>query len=276
MQVTETHFLTDDDFDIAGTVYEPGEGPQRLVVVNAAMAVRRRYYDKFARFLCQRGALVVTYDYRGIGDSRPPSLKGFKAQVTDWGRYDQQAVLAWCDRRYPGFAPRVVAHSVGGQIVPFAQHADRVEKVLGIAAQSGDWRRWPMPERIPLMVAWYFLLPAVAHLFGYVPGRLGLGEDVPKDVVLQWARWGRTRGYLVGDDPSRKELFARVTAEVRGLSISDDRFYAPPSAVQALLDFYSNSYIQHLRVEKKPVGHFGFFRPSNVDLWESAADWLER
>jgi predicted alpha/beta hydrolase len=57
------------------------------VIINSATSVRCRYYSRFASFLFGEGFDVITYDYRGIGESRPVSLRGFDA-----GWIDMQAV----------------------------------------------------------------------------------------------------------------------------------------------------------------------------------------
>ena len=54
--------------------------------------------DPFACFLQRQGFGVVTFDYRGIGDSRPPSLKGCSAQMHEWGQQDIAGVLHWIEQ----------------------------------------------------------------------------------------------------------------------------------------------------------------------------------
>ena len=52
---------------------------------------------------------MLTYDYRGIGDSRqravegyirPKSLVGFKATMVDWAALDVTAAVSWMRERY--------------------------------------------------------------------------------------------------------------------------------------------------------------------------------
>jgi predicted alpha/beta hydrolase len=50
-----------------------------VVIVNSATSVRCRYYFRFAVFLFEHGFDVIAYDYRGIGESRPSTLRGFNA-----------------------------------------------------------------------------------------------------------------------------------------------------------------------------------------------------
>jgi len=63
-----------------------GNPPDRpVVIINAATSVRCRYYFRFAAFLFGEGMDLITYDYRGIGESRPATLRGFDAGWIDWG-----------------------------------------------------------------------------------------------------------------------------------------------------------------------------------------------
>ncbi|PMZ61605.1 alpha/beta hydrolase, partial [Pseudomonas sp. GW247-3R2A] len=54
-----------------------------VVIINAATSVRCRHYSRFADYLFANDFDVITYDYRGIGESRPTSLKGLQASWSD-------------------------------------------------------------------------------------------------------------------------------------------------------------------------------------------------
>jgi predicted alpha/beta hydrolase len=41
------------------------------------------------------------------------------------------------------------------------------------------------------------LLPITSKIWGYVPAKLGLGEDLPKGVTLEWAKWCKTPNYFM-------------------------------------------------------------------------------
>src|SRR5438034_598848 len=75
------------------------------------------------------------------------------------------------------------------------------DAILGIAAQSGEWRRWPNPDRWLTAAFFYGLIPAVVALFGHAPAwALGGGaQPLPPEVARQWARWGRRRGFSFSD-----------------------------------------------------------------------------
>ena len=84
-----------DGYPLAATLFLPRGAKRHAVLINSATAVPRRLYRGFAGYLARRGCAVLTYDYRGTGDSRqqaptgsnqPKSLVGFNASMSDWGR----------------------------------------------------------------------------------------------------------------------------------------------------------------------------------------------
>lgn len=279
--VADIAFPSSDDYALAGTLFAPANGaPRASVLVSSAMAVPRSYYAPFAKFLAGDGFRVLTYDYRGIGGSRPPSLRGFAASVQDWGERDASAALDRLAQEDPSAPLMLVAHSIGGQILGFMRGNDRLRGAFLVASQSGDWRNWPMPGRLGMVAVWYALIPAMVTLAGYAPGRMGLGEDVPRGVALEWARWGRRKDYLLGGDGAKwRERYAAVRTPIVAVSIDDDR-YAPRPTVEALLGFYPNAPKEHRHIAPRDIGatkigHFGFFRsPFKDTLWRQAAGWL--
>ena len=65
-----------NDADLQGSaVPHQGTGMQAYEVILQAY----RHYFRFADYLFANGFDVMVYDYRGIGESRPDSLRGFKA-----------------------------------------------------------------------------------------------------------------------------------------------------------------------------------------------------
>jgi predicted alpha/beta hydrolase len=280
-----------DGLPLAATWYEPAAGDARgaepdeaLVVLCSATGVRRSFYDAYARFLAAQGLAALTFDYRGIGGSRPPSLRGFGARMRDWGERDLDGVLAWAEREHPRRALRVVGHSVGGQILGLTSRAGRVSAALFVAAQSGYYGHWPAPRRFLYMMLWHAVVPAAAALLGYFPSRrFGFGgEDLPAGVARDWARWCRTPHYMSDDAgaPLRPH-FTALRAPILAYSFGDDP-YATAAAVDALLAFYSNAPATHRHLSPREagapaIGHFGFFREGRCpELWAASAEWLRR
>jgi predicted alpha/beta hydrolase len=249
---------------------EAREAARPVVVINAATSVRCRYYFRFADFLFAHGFDVVAYDYRGIGESRPARLRGFKAGWTDWGRLDVEAVLRWVGDAFPGRPIRMVAHSIGGYLIGLAESASRLDRIVTVGAQHACWRDYAAAEKIRMLAKWHVAMPLLTWACGYFPGRrLGWLEDTPSGVVWDWA-FGRLPDHAG---------FARLTAPVLALSLTDDPFGTSP-AIERVLAYYGGAPRTHLRlspaaVGEAAVGHFAFFH-SRLEraLWPLPLEWL--
>lgn len=272
-----------DGFRLAATLHEPparDEGAP-VVVVAGATAVPRRYYGSFARFLAASGLRALTFDYRGVGGSRPARLRGFRANLHEWGERDLAGALGWSGDRWPEAPLLVVTHSVGGQVLGLAPPPalDRVAAVLSVASQSGYWRLWSGARRVQMGVYFHLLIPAAARLAGYLPMRLVGGEDLPRDVALEWSRWARDPHYVLGHARARGATgYGAFDRPWRAYAFEDDG-YAPRAAVERLLGFYPRARSELRLVSPaevgRPIGHFGFFRPAfEPTLWREARAWL--
>lgn len=264
-----------DGASLAAMLFSPPSGDGPMVVIAGAIAVKQKFYERLARFLAARGCRVLTFDYRGVGASRRFGAPG--GGLRAWGEQDLAGIIDHAARLAPAEPLRVVSHSVGGQMVGLADNNDRIRAMLAVSTQIGDWRLWPAPRKYALWLTWRALLPIPAALLGYFPAaRLGLGEDLPKDAALEWARWCRSEAYFV-DAAGRPfpGCFDRFTGAIRALTIDDD-WMAPKPAVEALLQRYSRAHIEPLaiRAEGRGMGHFGFFRDPGRPYWDDCARWL--
>jgi predicted alpha/beta hydrolase len=272
-------FEAQDGFRLGGTLFRPAGPYERAVAIHAATGVRQDYYARFAAYLAGRGFAALVYDYRGIGRSRPRTLRGFAARMRDWALLDAPAALECLERAAGGARLMAVGHSFGGQALGLLPRPERIAAALVVGSQSGYWRHWPPLGRSWMWLATHVVLPAAPRLLGYFPSStLGFGEDLPAGVATEWASWCRHPQYLVGALGAH-EGYARFTAPLRAYAVSDDRF-APPRAVEALLKLYPSARTELRRVAPVDVGaakigHFGFFRERFRDtLWREAADWL--
>lgn len=261
-----------------------GRAPRAAVLIGAAMGVPQRYYAAFARFLAAEGFAVLTFDYRGIGESRPRSLRGFRATMDDWARLDYDAALRAARSLVPpDQGPLLtVGHSLGGQMPGLAPSRGLLDGLLGIATGTGYWRiaRPATRRRAPLM--WWVMVPLVVPLAGYFPGaRLGAIGDLPAGVARQWTRWCRDPQYCIGVEGREvRESYASVRFPVHCVSFEDDEMLTAANT-EALLGFYANAPREHLRIDPRGtaagrVGHLGFFRERLRDtLWRDAVGWLD-
>jgi len=280
-----------DGVPIGGFVWahETQDRDRPVVIVTAATSVRCRYYFRFAGFLFREGFDVVVFDYRGIGESRPDSLRGFRGSWLDWGRLDFDAALVWAARRFPGRPIHVVAHSIGGFVIGLAPANHLISRVFTMGAQIAHWRDYAPRSRPGMVAKWHVAMPLATAAFGYFPaGRLGWMEDTPRGVVRDWAR-SRARvddlcrhGELAVDLPDRQTLvdqFRQMTAPILAVGASDDPFGTVP-ALERLLRAFPASRTIHLRLTPAAVGvpsigHFAFFhRRLAPALWSLPLTWL--
>jgi len=274
-----------DGVVLGGTLFTPSaftaSGRARgTIIIHSATAVPQGYYRRFAQFAAQAtGARVLTYDYRGIGKSRPLSLRGFRATLTDWARLDAVAAHHFVTKRFPGEPFAVIGHSFGGQLVGLIDEPNAATGAVMVGAQLAYYRDWPAKDHKKLGFVWKMLVPAASALFGYMPGRFGLGEDLPRGVARQWAEWCTHPDYLISEHLDARERFARFDAPTLFYSFTDDE-YAPEGAVAHLLRRLRRAPLEHVRLAPQErgastIGHFGFFRPRfSGTLWPEAASFL--
>ena len=263
-----------DGFSLAATLYGP-QPARSLVVINSATAVPRRFYRHFAAALVARGHTVLTWDYRGIGGSRPASLRGFSARMRDWVLLDMEGVLDWARAQAPERL-QLVGHSAGGQLPGLLANPEGIAGMLTFSSQSGYWRLQGGEQKLAVGLHMHLTLPVSAAVFGYMPWRkFGGDEDLPQGVAREWARWCRSRNYLLDDATLPLDRFRRFTAPVLAYSIADDK-WGTAAAVDAMMRAYPNVERRHIPVEAGRIGHFGLFRASSSALWQAPLDWLDR
>ena len=288
--IDDITFPAADGYLLGASLFLPRGTRRHAVVINSATAVPRKIYRGFAGYLARRGCAVLTYDYRGTGDSRqkamvgynqPRSLVGFKTSMSDWAALDATAAVAWMRGRYKALPLNYVGHSFGGQALGLLPNNNEVSRALLIAAQAGYWKLMAAPERYRVYAMLNFVGIPLTRILGYAPGWSGLGEDLPKEAFLQWVGWVMNKRYLF-DDSTLKELenFPHYQGALRALCLSDDPWATRP-AVELLCSGFTSAKPEIITIAPadagaRRIGHFGFFRPEHRDtLWRGAAEWIE-
>ncbi|MBN8944329.1 MAG: alpha/beta fold hydrolase [Rhizobiales bacterium] len=266
-----------DGLRLAATVFEPAGAARSTVIVQAATAVPQGFYAAFAHHLAGLGRRVVTFDYRGIGGSRPATLRGFRASMLDWADLDARAVADHAAATWPDRPLGLVGHSFGGQAFGLAPHP-RVTHAVGIAAQIGDMRLFAPAVARRIRFLSRYAAPALIPLAGHFPaGWFGMGENMPGDVFRQWTRWCLTPGYFFGDPAvDAAGRFAGVKAPIHLLGFDDDPF-GPKAAIEGLAKGFpaglaTTEFIAAGTVPGGKIGHFGFFRASTGRLFWDGVD----
>ena len=74
--LTETlRFPALDGRPLAATIHSPEGPPRAVLVLLGALGVPRRFYAAFAGWMAARGVAVLSFDYRGCGESRSVPLR---------------------------------------------------------------------------------------------------------------------------------------------------------------------------------------------------------
>src|SRR5882762_4637184 len=261
--IDDITFPAADGYLLGATLFLPRGAKRHAVLINSATAVPRKIYRGFAGYLARRGCAVLTYDYRGTGDSRQKSLVGynqqkslvgFKASMSDWAALDVAGAVAWMRERYRHLPLGYVGHSFGGQALGLLPNNSEVSRALLIAAQAGYWKLMTAPERYRVYVMLNLVGMPITRLLGYAPGKMGLGEDLPKGVFLQWVDWVMSPHYLF-DDRTLAGLanFSNYQGAMRALCLSDDPWATRP-AVELLCSGFTSIKPEILTIAPADAG----------------------
>jgi predicted alpha/beta hydrolase len=257
------------------------DAPQDIVILIApATGVTQEYYGEFGEWLSSLGFNVYTLDYRGIGRSRPAQIRNILADMKDWSK-DLDALISHVVRIHPRSQIVVLGHSVGGQLIGMSQLTRHVDALIMVGAQTPYWKLYEgFWLRMRLFYFWHLLIPLAVKLFGYFPASLlGMFEDLPANVAMQWARWAKSRNYIFDELPEYKRNFELLTQRALMISFSDD-ILAPVRAVAHLQGYYKKLKFEnwHFRPEdilQKRIGHFGFFKKRMQPvLWREVVSWI--
>jgi predicted alpha/beta hydrolase len=182
-QAPETLQLEASDGYRLGGLHYPAVGPSKgRLIVAGATGVPQRFYAAFARFAANQGISVWTLDYRGVGLSRPPSLRGFRMNYLDWARLDLAALLDHVAAQ-DGGPIWMVGHSYGGHAFGLLPGYERIERMATFATGAG-WHGWMPPlERMRVILLWRVIGPILVKFKGYLAwSALGMGEDRKRTV----------------------------------------------------------------------------------------------
>lgn len=258
-----------------------GDKPNHSVIINGATGVLARYYHRYAGFLAGHGFDVLTYDYRGIGLSKPKDLARCPYRWRDWGEEDFEAALRFMISRRRGGKIIVVGHSFGGFLPGLAESAPAIDRMLTVGAQYAWWGDYAKDRRRDLFLKWHVAMPIVTAVCGFFPGRrLGWLEDLPACVANEWSFRGRRfeSSYPVSERQKVLDRMAAVTARILAVAVSDDEL-GTIAAIRRGLQYYGGEQAIVLLTPEHygrvKVGHFGLFHDSHTDgFWMDTLQWL--
>jgi len=273
----EIRFPARDNATLGADLHLPATRPESAIVLAPAMGVPRTFYRRFGAYLAEHGALVLAFDYRGIGGSISAATP--KTRLRDWGELDAAGAVDYAKSLAPDVPLRYCGHSVGGQVFGLMDDVD-VERALFVGSQCGYAGHWDGMGRVAMSALWFALVPAAVAMTNRLPMKsFRQGEDVPPGVGREWATWGRQPRYIgTYADEKPSCLYSSYRGKICAYSVTDDG-YAPRRAVEGLLAEYKLAE-KELRVVaprhlgRKELGHFGTFKRGGEALWPALRRYL--
>lgn len=270
----EEFFLhTSDNFPLAVSLFTPEISNHKLVLINSATGVRQHIYFSFAKFLAQNGFTVITYDYRGIGLSKPLIMKGFKANMRTWGTKDYKTITDFIKRNYPSHDKYVLGHSVGALILGMNEDSQIFRKIVFVGTQQAFVGNLSLRTRIEAYLGFGIAQPLTTKLLGYFPAHwFGLGESLPSGSAFDWRTLilnkNSTNHLLQQVENFSKKLYQDVFV----IRAEDDTWLTEKGVQKLLDDTYPNLTPKYRLVKtsesiKQKIGHINFFRSYNQNLW---------
>lgn len=274
----DLNLVAADGYVLSASRFRAAGALQGRLVVAGATAVPQGFYRRFAQFASARGFEVLTFDYRGIGRSRPPRLRGFRMDLLDWARLDlAAAVQAMAGEGVPLY---VVGHSFGGHAFGLLPNHEQVAGCYVFGTGAGWHGYMPLGERLRVLAMWRIVLPLLTWYKGYCPWKmLGLGEDLPRDVFRQWRHWCQFPHYFF-DDPAMTgiaQVYAQVRTPIVAANALDDLWALPPSR-DAFMQGYRSAPVLRKDIDPRDVGgkmgHMGYFRAQAEPCWQEMLGWF--
>ena len=278
----EIKVLTTKGHTLSATKFSSERSIGKTLLISSATGVLQKYYQKFAYYFAEQGFIVYTFDYSGIGKSGSPiaQLLRNSTNLKEWGSIDQAALTAYIKKEYPDNEIFLLAHSIGGQIIGFNTHYEMVDKLVLVASQNGYWNYYKGLNKAKMWLFWYLVVPFLTKWYGYFPAKkLGLFENLPRNMALQWCKWGKSKDFMMHDYNQEEYFFDRMELPLLSWSFPKD-IYAPKKAVDWLTDQYSSSTKERIHYippknQISKLQHFGFFRETFKDtLWKMTLEWL--
>lgn len=251
-----------------------GGTPGLPVLISPATGVKQQFYLRFAGWLAAQGHDVLVFDYRGIGLSLHGPLRECRAALHEWGQQDQVAAIEWLAQRTGRPRIGLIGHSAGGQMMGLLPNHERLDRVVGVAASSGWFRAMRPAFRIKARLGLRVLLPVGIALRGYAPAsQVGLGEDLPARVALQWGQWCAAGGYATNAVKGRpqQDFHAQVRMPITVLHAADDDIANAHTVADLLRTFPAADKRTHCIAPAdhglRRIGHIDWFRASHQVLW---------
>lgn len=267
---------------LTATAFTPSAPNGRTLLISVATGMKQTFYYNFAEYCAEAGYHTYTYDYSDIGLSKQGDIRLSDTSYTTWGAEDYPAMVRFLREKHPEQPLFVIGHSFGGNCLGMAEASLDVAAFVTIASQQGYWRGFSGWHQFRAWFVFAVSMPLLTRLFGYFPAQThGLGEDLPKNVLYDWAEVILKPEGIRGMVKRGVSYFERLTQNMLIISIDDDE-NAPKQAVDKFAACFPNAKIERKHIAPKDgnadaIGHLNFFRKKfQPTLWQIPLQWLER
>lgn len=264
---------TQDHTDITAHLFLPEKSNNKFLLINSATGVKQQIYFSFAQFFSDQGFTVMTYDYRGIGLSKPENMKGFNASMRIWGSEDYKTLTQYIKKRFSDFEKYCIGHSVGALILGMNKDSEMFNEFIFVGTQNAFVGNLKFKTKIEAYLGFGIAQPVTTSLLGYFPAHwFGLGESLPKNCAYDWRTLILNKKSTNGLLDKIEDFSKNLTQKVFVIRAEDDVWLTEKGVKSLLNTTYPNLKPTYRLVmvsesEKREIGHVNFFRSFNKKLW---------
>ncbi|WP_417430650.1 alpha/beta fold hydrolase [Halpernia sp.] len=273
--MTELNLKNASNQTIFATLFEPKISNKKIILINSATGVKQQIYFNISRFLAKNGFTVITYDYSGIGLSKPKILKNSDSSMRTWGTEDFKTLTNFIKIKFENYDKYLIGHSVGALILGMNEGSKQFKKFIFFGAQKAYVGNLNFKTKLLAYGGFGILQPFFTKIFGYFPAQyFGLGESLPKNAAFDW----RT---LILNKKSTNALLEKIDfnfsndlqQNVLVLRAEDDSWLTEKGVKSLLKETFPNlkptyKVLKIADSPKKEIGHINFFRSYNEPLWK--------
>lgn len=281
MSIQNFYFYAQDGYPLAAQFYPHQAQKRHLpVLIAPATGIVQGFYRHFATYLTTLGYDVMSFDFRGIGQSLHGKLKHSRASISDWGQYDLPAAVDTLLHLSQAKQVLLVGHSAGGQLLGVMHNFKQVAKLVTVAGSSGYLGGLKGRTQLLAPLMFYVLFP-LGHTFkGFSPTQIiGMGENLPQNAGRDWAKFCSQPGYILNAKQAlQADYHQQVSCPITAIFSSDDQI-ATPHNVKDLLELYPNAQTSMFELnpedyQHSQIGHMLMFKKSHQNLWPILAHAL--
>lgn len=252
------------------------------ILIGSATGIKQGFYQAFAKWLTEKGYDVMTFDFRGIGDSLYEPVCKSKAFIHQWGQLDLVSAIDFLTDKTNSAQIHLIGHSAGGQLLGLAPNHAKVKNVVAIAGSSGNTKGLSGKTKFLGPIMFNVIFPVSSFFKGYAATNfIGMGENLPKGVGAEWREYCTKGGYATNAIGKTvfEDFHSEIHSPIIAIHATDDEI-ATLHNVKDLLRTFPNSQSQIVTLAPKAyglrsIGHMEMFKSSHQQLWTVIADQLK-